>query len=88
MSDINVVPRPSTHGVFNIFYVLHDRLMNWPSALTDINTIENLWTILKRTTYADGRQFTSKDELWRASNTAAASAFPSTIKKLTESTDD
>lgn len=64
------------------------RLMNWPPASPDLNPIENLWAILKRTIYADGRQYTSKDELWRAIKTAAKSISPSTIKTLTESTNN
>ena len=35
--------------------------------------------------YADGRQFTLKDEFWRAIETGAVSISPSTIEKLTES---
>ena len=42
------------------------RLMKWPACSPDLNSIENLWSLLKRQVYRDGRQFSSKDALWEA----------------------
>ena len=39
------------------------RYMNWPPNSPDLNTIENLWSIVKRKVYEDARQFDNKDEL-------------------------
>ena len=64
------------------------RLMNWYAASADLNDIENLCAILKRTIYADGSQFHLKDELWRAIKTATAPISPQTIKIFTESEHD
>ena len=38
-------------------------LLEWPSLSSDLNPIENLWGLLARRVYADGRQFSSKEEL-------------------------
>lgn len=39
------------------------KIMEWPSRSPDINPIENLWGILSRRVYANGRQFSSVAEL-------------------------
>ena len=41
-------------------------LMIWPPNSPDLNQIENLWSIIKRRFYADGKQYTSEDALWKA----------------------
>lgn len=37
--------------------------MNWPARSPDLNPIENLWGILARKVYANGKQFKDEDEL-------------------------
>ncbi|KAK1939243.1 Transposable element Tc3 transposase [Phytophthora citrophthora] len=37
--------------------------MTWPAKSPDLNPIENLWGILARAVYADGRQFQTRDSL-------------------------
>ncbi|KAI4902938.1 hypothetical protein NFI96_005136 [Prochilodus magdalenae] len=44
-----------------------DKLMVWPPCSPDLNPIENLWSIIKRSVYDGGRQFTSKQQLWEVS---------------------
>ena len=38
-------------------------LLDWPSKISDLNPIENLWGILVRKVYSNGRQFHSVAEL-------------------------
>lgn len=65
-----------------------DRLMSWPPNSPDLNPIENLWAILKRVVYADGKQYTSLDALWDAVFSAAKSVDPQQVKRLTDSVDE
>lgn len=37
--------------------------MNWPAKSPDLNPIENMWGVLARAVYADGRQFQTRDSL-------------------------
>lgn len=64
-----------------------DLLMNWPACSSDLNPIENLWSILKRTVYSDGKQYNSKDQLWKAIQGAAHSVGREVIRNLTKSVD-
>ena len=64
-----------------------DKIMVWPANSPDLNPIENLWAIIKRRVYQDGRQFTSTAGLWKAIQDAVASVTPAEIKKLTSSVD-
>jgi transposase len=66
----------------------NERLMVWPPNSPDLNPIENLWAIIKRKIYADGKQFTSKQELWHAIQIASRSVDATTIKNLTDSVNE
>ena len=59
--------------------------MVWPVCSPDLNPIENLWGILKQTIYHDGKQYSSKNDLWSKIKTAASNITPSEIRKFTES---
>ena len=63
----------------------NQNLMVWPPNSPDLNPIENLWYIIKRIAYSDGKQFSSKAELWEAIQVAAKSIDASTIASLTNS---
>ena len=41
----------------------HIECMDWPSRSPDLNPIENLWAVLARNVYAEGRQFTDRYSL-------------------------
>lgn len=60
-------------------------VMDWPSRSPDLNPIENLWGILVRAVYADGRQFSTVAELKDAIRAAWAAIKPEVLKKLIES---
>jgi hypothetical protein len=42
------------------------RVLPWPARSPDLNPIENLWSIMSRHVYANGRQFSSVSELTAA----------------------
>ena len=65
-----------------------DRIMNWPPQSPDLSPIENLWSIMKRKVYENGRQFVSKNDLWEAIKETSAQISPEVIKKLTSSVDE
>ena len=58
-----------------------------PSCYPDLNAIENLWAILKRDMYKDGKQFTAKEELWISIQVSANNLPRYGIQKFTESLD-
>lgn len=62
-------------------------LMTWPPCSPDLNPIYHLWSILTQHVYEDGRQFTSKDDLWKNIIDAANTIKPDQIHKLTSSVD-
>ena len=58
----------------------NQNLMVWPPNSPDLNPIENLWSIIKRKVYSDGKQFSSKTELWEAIQVAVRSIDGHTIE--------
>ena len=54
----------------------------------DINPIENLWAIIKQRVYANGKQFSTLHELWKAVKLESAAIPRSLVKKLTDSVND
>ena len=62
--------------------------MDWPANSCDLNPIENLWSILKREIYRNGRQFNSKHDLWDAVKVVANNVSVSTIANLTSDVDN
>ena len=64
-----------------------DCLMVWPACSPDLNPIENFWGILKQAIYQEGKQYSSKDDLWNKIKAAASNIMPSEIRKLTEPVD-
>lgn len=64
-----------------------ERVMAWPPNSPDLNPIENLWAIIKRRVYCNGRQFTNLKDLWTAIQEVSVSITPSEISNLTSSVD-
>ena len=61
--------------------------MEWPPNSPDLNPIENMWSIIKRKVYANGKQFRSKNQLWNAIQAAAKGISTDEVLKLTSSMD-
>ncbi|KAG8009288.1 Transposable element Tc3 transposase [Nibea albiflora] len=68
--------------------IREDKLMVWPPSSPDLNPIENLWSIIKRSVYDGGRQFTSKQQLWEAILSSCKAIEADTVQKLTNSMDE
>ena len=64
-----------------------DRKMTWPPSSPDLNPIANLWALLKREIYHEGKQYTSLNIVWEAVVAAARKVDRQQIKKLTDSMD-
>jgi hypothetical protein len=47
----------------NLLQNLRIDTMDWPARSPDLNPIENLWGILARAVYANGRQYFSRNDL-------------------------
>lgn len=60
-------------------------LLNWPACSPDLNPIENVWGILVRQIYRDGRQFNNVEELRNAIEMAWNNLDPGIMKNLVES---
>ena len=60
-------------------------LLEWPSLSPDLNPIENLWGILARAIYSNGRQFSTVTELKTAIITEWNGVDSTVLKKLSES---
>ncbi|KAL6477128.1 hypothetical protein MHYP_G00156270 [Metynnis hypsauchen] len=65
-----------------------DKLMVWPPCSPDLNPTENLWSIIKRSVYDGGRQFTSKQQLWEGILSSCKTTEADTIQTLTNSMDE
>lgn len=64
---------------------LNDRnieILNWPARSPDLNPIENLWGILSRGVYANGKQYHTVQELKMGIREAWATIPASTLEKL------
>lgn len=60
-------------------------IMDWPSKSPDLNPIENLWGILVREVYANGKQYDDKTALKNAILAAWDNIQLSTLEKLVDS---
>lgn len=57
----------------------------WPAKSPDMNIIENVWSILAREVYKEGRQFNNKDELKKAITAAWQNIPQAKIESLYDS---
>ena len=76
-----------TMGFLKKSLVKNATIMEWLPYSPDLNLIENMWSIIKRKVYANGKQFSSKDELWNVIKSAAKDISTDEISKLTSSMD-
>ena len=61
------------------------KVLKWPARSPDLNPIENIWGILVRRIYGDGKQFNSREELKEAIRTAWEQLEPDVLTALTNS---
>ena len=73
--------RLSDQGIFD------ERLMDWPPRSTDLNPIENLWSIIKRKVYENGHQFSNKKDLRERIKEVSSQISPEEEQNLTFSVD-
>ena len=76
-----------TVGFLKKLLVKNATVMEWPPYSPDLNLIDNMWSIIKHKVYANGKQFSSKNELWNAIQSAANDISADEISKLTSSMD-
>ena len=57
-------------------------LLEWPPYSPDLNIIENLWGIVSRRVYEDGRDYKSTDDLWENVSEAFTSISSELITNL------
>ncbi|KAF8795258.1 Transposable element Tc3 transposase like protein [Argiope bruennichi] len=55
-------------GVKDWFLTNNVDVLQWPAKSPDLNIVENIWAMLVRRFYADGRQFDSQTQLREALN--------------------
>jgi hypothetical protein len=60
-------------------------IMDWLANLLDLNPMENLWAILCRSVYADGKVYTNITELKAAIISSCQNIEVSTLKKFVDS---
>ena len=60
-------------------------LLEWPPYSPDLNIIENLWGIISKRVYKDGKEYLTPDELWESVSEEFISISTETIQKLFES---
>ena len=57
-----------THELFEHKSFTGEKRMKWQTSSSDLNPIENLWSILMKL-YEDGKQYNCKADLWEAIKT-------------------
>ncbi|KAL6468680.1 hypothetical protein MHYP_G00222040 [Metynnis hypsauchen] len=82
------IPEGNTSASLAAMGIKGDKLMVWPPCSPDLNPIENLWSIIKRSVYDGGRQFTSKQQLWEGILSSCKTVEADTIQNLTNSVDE
>jgi transposase len=73
---------------FEYFKAKKVGVLEWPSLSPDLNPIENVWGLLARRVYAEGRQFTSVEDLKKAIKVEWANLSFEELRKHTSSMPD
>ncbi len=84
--DFSTGQRLYTHswGRKNMVWDQH-RVLEWPAKSPDLNPIENLWGIMVRTVYPNGKQYNNVHDLEVAIMDCWAQLDESILKKLADS---
>ena len=64
------------------------KLIERLAASPDINPIENFLLIIKRNIYENGKQYSSKENCWKATETAKSNIRAETVENPTISVDE
>ncbi len=60
-------------------------VLKWPAQSPDLNPIENIWGIMSKEVYKEGKSYLNCDDLWEAVQTAFNNLDPEVLKKVYES---
>ncbi len=60
-------------------------VLKWPAQLPDLNPIENIWGIMSKEVYKEGKSYLNCDDLWDAVQKSFAVIAPEVLKKVYES---
>ena len=58
------------------------KIMEWLPSSPELNSIKNLWSIMKMKLYKGGKQYNSKVDIWNAMKTFIEEIEPAEVKKL------
>ena len=64
------------------------QLMTWQPSSLDLNSVENLWALVKKELYKGVEQYKSISELWDAIQTTVTTVTPEIINALISSIDE
>lgn len=62
--------------------------IKWRACFPELNPIKDFWRIVKREPYQTDKQYASKETLWKAIQDVVKTVLPSTIKTMTESSNN
>ncbi len=60
-------------------------VLKWPAQSPDLNPIENIWGIMSKEVYKEGKSYLNCDDLWEAVQIAFKNLDPGVLKKVYES---
>ena len=61
------------------------KVLKWPVQSPDLNPIENIWGIMSKEVYKEGKSYQNCDDLWDAVQKSFAAIAPEVLKKVYES---
>ena len=61
--------------------------MTWPAQSSNLNPIKKYWSVFNAMLYANGRQFSNKDELWQSIFETLARIGRGLAKRIVRSVD-
>ena len=59
---------------------MREKIMEWPVISSDLNPIENLWTMVKMKLHEGSKPYNSKVGLWETIKTSVSETEPAEVK--------